>query len=137
MLSSRASLAAAIGATAGVVALAGCSAGAGGAAAGARASNTVRVLMVNNPQMVDLQKLTAANFTKETGIKVNFTVAAGERRARQDQPGRSPTRPASTTSPRVSNYEIPFYAKNGWLHALDDYVRQGRRRSTRPTSSSR
>ncbi|MGW0653807.1 hypothetical protein ACWD4T_34350, partial [Streptomyces umbrinus] len=29
---------------------------------------------VNNPQMVELQKLTAAHFTKETGIKVNFTV---------------------------------------------------------------
>ena len=30
--------------------------------------------MVNNPQMVELQKLTADHFTKETGIKVNFTV---------------------------------------------------------------
>ena len=36
--------------------------------------DTINVLMVNNPQMVDLQKLTAENFTKETGIKVNFTV---------------------------------------------------------------
>ena len=30
--------------------------------------------MVNNPQMVDLQKLTADNFTKQTGITVNYTV---------------------------------------------------------------
>ena len=36
--------------------------------------DSINVLMVNNPQMVDLQKLTADNFTKETGITVNFTV---------------------------------------------------------------
>ena len=35
--------------------------------------NAVRVLMVNNPQMVDLQKL-AGTFTQQTGIKVDFTV---------------------------------------------------------------
>ena len=49
--------------------VAGCGAGGGGGS-----SKTVRVLMVNNPQMVDLQKLTAANFTKQTGIKVDFKV---------------------------------------------------------------
>ena len=51
--------------------LSGCWAGAGGAGSG---GNSINVLMVNNPQMVELQKLTAAHFTKETGIKVNFTV---------------------------------------------------------------
>ena len=30
--------------------------------------------MVNNPQMVDLQQLTAKRFIKDTGITVNFTV---------------------------------------------------------------
>src|SRR5215211_3491338 len=30
--------------------------------------------MVNNPQMVDLQQLTAEHFTAETGITVNYTV---------------------------------------------------------------
>ena len=50
--------------------------GAGGGAAAAEAGTptAINVLMVNNPQMVDLQKLTADNFTKQTGIKVNFTV---------------------------------------------------------------
>ena len=41
---------------------------------GGGGAHSINVLMVNNPQMVDLQKLTADNFTKETGIKVNFTV---------------------------------------------------------------
>ena len=39
-----------------------------------RGGDAINVLMVNNPQMVELQKLTAEHFTKETGIKVNFTV---------------------------------------------------------------
>jgi hypothetical protein len=30
--------------------------------------------MVNNPQMIDLQRLTVDNFTAKTGINVNFTV---------------------------------------------------------------
>src|SRR5439155_14524073 len=51
--------------------LSGCWVGAGGSGSG---GNSINVLMVNNPQMVELQKLTAAHFTKETGIKVNFTV---------------------------------------------------------------
>ncbi|MGQ4417874.1 sugar ABC transporter substrate-binding protein, partial [Streptomyces sp. SAS_269] len=51
--------------------LSGCWAGAGGTGSG---GDSINVLMVNNPQMTELQKLTAAHFTKETGIKVNFTV---------------------------------------------------------------
>jgi sorbitol/mannitol transport system substrate-binding protein len=49
-------------------------AGGGGGGAGGGDANSISVLMVNNPQMVDLQKLTADNFTKQTGITVNFTV---------------------------------------------------------------
>src|SRR4029078_10496449 len=47
---------------------AGC-AGAGGTAFGG--GDALNVLMVNNPQMVQLQKLTAEHFTEETGIKVH------------------------------------------------------------------
>ncbi|MGW2749190.1 ABC transporter substrate-binding protein [Streptomyces sp. NPDC001450] len=35
---------------------------------------SINVLMVGNPQMEDIEKLTQNSFTKETGIKVNFTV---------------------------------------------------------------
>ena len=52
-----------------VLATSGC-AGAGGGGGGG-GDNAISVLMVNNPQMVDLQKLTADNFTKQTGIKIN------------------------------------------------------------------
>lgn len=99
--------------------LAGCS-GAGGAGGGSQA-HAINVLMVNNPQMEDLQKLTAANFTKTTGIKVNFTVLP-EDDARdkftQDFSSQSGQYDIAT----ISNYEVPFYAKNGWLASLSGHA---------------
>ncbi|MCX4751300.1 sugar ABC transporter substrate-binding protein [Kitasatospora sp. NBC_01287] len=99
--------------------LAGCG-GAGGAGGGSQA-HSINVLMVNNPQMEDLQKLTAANFTKSTGIKVNFTVLP-EDDARdkftQDFSSQSGQYDIAT----ISNYEVPFYAKNGWLAPLSGYA---------------
>ena len=62
-----------VAAAAGLSLLASGCAGWGGGPGGG-GPNSINVLMVNNPQMVDLQKLTADNFTKETGINVNFTV---------------------------------------------------------------
>ena len=47
--------------------------GAGGGGGGGGADNSINVLMVNNPQMLALQKH-AGEFTKESGITVNFTV---------------------------------------------------------------
>ncbi|MFI1167868.1 ABC transporter substrate-binding protein [Streptomyces sp. NPDC020801] len=99
--------------------LAGCS-GAGGAGGGSSA-HAINVLMVNNPQMVELQKLTAANFTKDTGIKVNFTVLPENDvrdKISQDFANQAGQYDVAT----LSNYEIPIYAKNNWLHPLDSYV---------------
>ncbi|MFK4148991.1 ABC transporter substrate-binding protein [Streptomyces sp. NPDC004065] len=99
--------------------LAGCS-GAGGAGGGSSA-HSVNVLMVNNPQMVELQKLTAAHFTKDTGIKVNFTVLPENDvrdKISQDFANQAGQYDVAT----LSNYEIPIYAKNGWLHPIDSYV---------------
>ena len=64
-------------------------AGAGGGGGGGGGDDkSITVLMVGNPQMVDIQKLTKDNFTKQTGIKVKLHGAAGERAARQGHPGR-------------------------------------------------
>ena len=53
-------------------------AGAGGgtsdAGGKAGAAQSINVLMVGNPQMEDIAKLTKDSFTKDTGITVNFTV---------------------------------------------------------------
>ncbi|MFG2883108.1 ABC transporter substrate-binding protein [Streptomyces sp. NPDC048297] len=101
--------------------LAGCS-GAGGAGGGSSA-HSINVLMVNNPQMVELQKLTASNFTKDTGIKVNFTVLPENDvrdKISQDFANQAGQYDVAT----LSNYEIPIYAKNGWLEPMDSYVKK-------------
>ncbi|MFD3993263.1 ABC transporter substrate-binding protein [Streptomyces sp. NPDC058583] len=98
--------------------LAACS-GAGGSASSG--GDTINVLMVNNPQMVELQKLTAAHFTKETGIQVNFTVLPENDvrdKISQDFSNQAGQYDVAT----ISNFEVPIYAKNNWLHALDEYV---------------
>ncbi|MFJ9420528.1 ABC transporter substrate-binding protein [Streptomyces sp. NPDC101249] len=98
--------------------LSGCWVGAGGSGSG---GDSVNVLMVNNPQMVELQKLTAGHFTKETGIKVNFTVLPENDvrdKISQDFANQAGQYDVAT----LSNYEIPIYARNGWLHDMDPYV---------------
>jgi polyol transport system substrate-binding protein len=93
--------------------------GAGGGGGGGGA-HTVNVLMVNNPQMVDLQKLTADNFTKQTGITVNYTVLP-ENDVRDKISQEFSSQAGQYDVATISNFEVPFYAKNGWLHSLDDY----------------
>ncbi|MFJ8080374.1 ABC transporter substrate-binding protein [Streptomyces sp. NPDC096205] len=98
--------------------LSGCWAGAGGSGSG---GDSISVLMVNNPQMVELQKLTAAHFTKKTGIKVNFTVLPENDvrdKISQDFANQAGQYDVAT----LSNYEIPIYARNGWLKEMDSYV---------------
>ncbi|AKZ55021.1 Various polyols ABC transporter, periplasmic substrate-binding protein [Streptomyces ambofaciens ATCC 23877] len=114
----RATLATAAAGTLLAPLLSGCWVGAGGAGSGGDAIN---VLMVNNPQMVALQKLTADHFTAETGIKVNFTVLPENDvrdKISQDFANQAGQYDAAT----LSNYEIPIYARNDWLHEMDSYV---------------
>jgi sorbitol/mannitol transport system substrate-binding protein len=93
-----------------------CAGAGGGNAAGD--PNSINVLMVNNPQMEDLQRLTADNFTKETGIKVNYTILPeNDVRAKISQEFSSQAGQYDVAS--LSNYEIPFYSANGWLAPLD------------------
>ncbi|HWM38506.1 MAG TPA: sugar ABC transporter substrate-binding protein [Streptomyces sp.] len=81
----------------------------------------IRVLMVDNPQMLELEKLTARYFTKKTGIEVDFTPLP-ENEVREhiyddfaDQSGRYDVA-------TVSNYETRTYADRGWLKPLDPYI---------------
>ncbi len=94
-------------------------AGAGGH--GSSGSDSINVLMVNNPQMTQLQELTEEHFTEETGIEVNFTVLP-ENEVRdkigQDFANQSGQYDVAT----ISNYETPIYSANGWLQPLDEYL---------------
>jgi sorbitol/mannitol transport system substrate-binding protein len=93
-------------------------AGFGGTGGG---KDSLNVLMVNNPQMVDIQKLTSENFTKQTGIKVNYTVLP-ENDVRDKISQELSSQAGIYDISTISNYEVPFYAKAGWLAPLSDYV---------------
>ncbi|MFP1627960.1 ABC transporter substrate-binding protein [Streptomyces sp. 5K101] len=94
-------------------------AGAGGTSFGG--GDALNVLMVNNPQMVQLQKLTARNFTKETGIEVNFTVLP-ENDVRDKISQDFSHQAGQYDIATISNFEVPFFAENGWLRPLDAYA---------------
>ncbi|MGA5299066.1 ABC transporter substrate-binding protein [Nucisporomicrobium flavum] len=102
------------------VALAGC-AGWGGGGGGSGGANSIDVLMVNNPQMIDLQRLTADHFTKQTGITVNFTVLP-ENDVRDKISQEFSSQAGQYDIASLSNFEIPIYAKSKWIAPLDGYV---------------
>ena len=99
--------------------LGGCAGWGGGVGGGG--SDSINVLMVNNPQMVDLQQLTAANFTKDTGIKVNFTVLP-ENDVRDKISQEFSSQAGQYDVATVSNFEIPIYARSRWIAPLDPYL---------------
>jgi sorbitol/mannitol transport system substrate-binding protein len=104
-----------------VLATSGCAGAGGGGGGGGGGGNAISVLMVNNPQMVDLQKLTADNFTKQTGITVNFTVLP-ENDLRDKASQEFSSQAGQYDVATLSNFEIPIYGKNGWVAPLDDYA---------------
>jgi sorbitol/mannitol transport system substrate-binding protein len=121
---SRARVRAAVSATAAALLVAGLTtgcAGWGGTSAGSGGADSIDVLMVNNPQMIDLQRLTAANFTKETGIGVNFTVLP-ENDVRDKISQEFSSQAGQYDVASLSNFEIPIYAKSKWIAPLDAYI---------------
>jgi sorbitol/mannitol transport system substrate-binding protein len=77
--------------------------------------------MVGNPQMEDIQKLTADNFTKQTGIEVNFTILP-ENELRDKVTQDVATGAGQYDVLTVGAYEVPIWAKNGWLKDMTPYV---------------
>ncbi|KQZ89958.1 sugar ABC transporter substrate-binding protein [Phycicoccus sp. Root563] len=96
-------------------------AGWGGGGVGGGGADSINVLMVNNPQMVDLQKLTADNFTKKTGIRVNYTVLP-ENDVRDKISQEFSSQAGQYDVASLSNFEIPIYAKAKWIAPLDEYL---------------
>ena len=115
----RLAMAVALPAVAGLT-LSGC-AGAGGGGGGGGDSKSITVLMVGNPQMVDIQDLTADSFTKDTGIKVNYTVLP-ENELRDKVTQDVATGAGQYDVATIGAYEVPIWSKNGWLHELDTYA---------------
>ncbi|MFK4088685.1 ABC transporter substrate-binding protein [Kribbella sp. NPDC020789] len=109
----------AIGAALLVSAVSGCAGWGGGAGGGG--ADSINVLMVNNPQMVDLQQLTAENFTKKTGITVNFTVLP-ENDVRDKISQEFSSQAGQYDVATLSNFEIPIYAKSKWIAPLSGHI---------------
>ncbi|MFF7791240.1 extracellular solute-binding protein [Streptomyces sp. NPDC007991] len=117
MRSTRYALIAGAAATA-LLATACSGAGAGGSSGG---DQSINVLMVGNPQMEDIAKLTKDSFTKETGIKVNFTVLP-ENELRDKVTQDIATQAGQYDVATIGAYEVPIWEKNGWLHELGSYT---------------
>jgi sorbitol/mannitol transport system substrate-binding protein len=101
--------------------LSGCAGAGGGGGGGGGSSKSISVLMVGNPQMLDIQKITKSTFTKDTGIKVNYTVLPeNELRTKVTQDVATGAGQYDVAS--VGAYEVPIWAKNGWLNDLDSYA---------------
>src|SRR4051794_41442018 len=103
------------------LALSGCAGAGGGGGGGGSDAKSLTVLMVGNPQMVDIQKLTKDNFTKDTGINVHYTVLPeNELRTKVTQDVATGAGQYDVAS--VGAYEVPIWAKNKWLKPLDSYT---------------
>jgi sorbitol/mannitol transport system substrate-binding protein len=98
----------------------GCSTG-GTTGSGTAGDNTLAALMVGNPQMEDIQKLTAETFTKQTGIVVKFTILP-ENELRDKITQDITNKVGQYDIATVGAYEVPIWAKYGWLHELSSYA---------------
>ena len=103
------------------LALSFCACAGGGGGWGAGGSKSINVLMVGNPQMVDIQKLTKDSFTKDTGIKVNYTVLP-ENELRDKVTQDVATGAGQYDVATVGAYEVPIWAGNGWLKDVGTYA---------------
>jgi sorbitol/mannitol transport system substrate-binding protein len=92
-----------------------------GGSVGGGGANSITVLMVNNPQMVDLQRLTAEHFTRDTGITVDFTVLP-ENDVRDKISQEFSSQAGQYDVASLSNFEIPIYARSGWIAPMDPYI---------------
>jgi sorbitol/mannitol transport system substrate-binding protein len=104
------------------LAVTGCAgAGGGGGGGGGGGAKSINVLMVGNPQMEDISKLTKDSFTKDTGIKVNFTILP-ENELRDKVTQDVATKAGQYDVATIGAYEVPIWHKNGWLQPLDSFA---------------
>lgn len=89
------------------------------AASGSAGGVTLTVATVNNPQMVDM-KNAVGDFTKQTGINVNFETLP-ENTLRQKVTADVATGGGQFDLATVGTYEVPNFAKNKWIVDLAPY----------------
>ena len=87
------------------------------AAAAPADGGSITVAIVDNPTMKDIQTLTPDNFTKQTGIKVNY-VSLNEQTLREQVTKSVGSGAAQYDVVMVGPYEAPQFGANGWLQDL-------------------
>src|SRR5579859_2451061 len=100
-------------------AVVGAACGAGGGGGGG--STTITLGAVDNPQMADLKKLVPDFEKANPSIKVNIVTLP------EDQIRQQVTQDVATQSGRfdlftIGTYEVPLWAKLGWLQDLSSYI---------------
>jgi polyol transport system substrate-binding protein len=93
------------------------SAGGSTAAGGSTSGTTITVAIVDNPTMKDIQSLTPDNFTKQTGIKVNY-VTLDEQTLREQVTKSVGSGAGQYDVVMIGPYEAPQFGQNGWLQDL-------------------
>src|SRR6266581_2920907 len=96
-----------------------CSGGAGGGGGGGQ--TTITLGAVDNPSMADLKKLVPDFQSAHPNIKVNIVTLP------EDQIRQQVTQDVATQSGRfdlftIGTYEVPLWAKLGWLQNLNPYI---------------
>jgi sorbitol/mannitol transport system substrate-binding protein len=99
-----------------------CSPGAGGGSSGS-GQTTITLAAVNNPQMADLQTLLPDFEKANPNIQVKIVILP-ENQLRQQV-----TEDVATKSGRydlftIGTYEVPIWAKNGWIENLSPYIQK-------------
>jgi sorbitol/mannitol transport system substrate-binding protein len=87
-------------------------------AAPAGEGGEITVAIVDNPTMKDIQTLTPDNFTKTTGIKVNY-VSLDEQTLREQVTKSVGSGAAQYDVVMIGPYEAPQFGANGWLQDLN------------------
>ncbi|OHV60252.1 sugar ABC transporter substrate-binding protein [Pseudofrankia sp. BMG5.36] len=87
----------------------------------ASGKTTITVALAANPQMKTAESLISDFEQKNPGIKVKFTVLP------ENDLRPAVTKDVATNSGQydvamIGSYEVPIWAKNGWIVPLDDYV---------------
>ena len=95
--------------------------GAGGN--GNSSQTTITVAAVGNPQMLDLQKLVPEFEKAHSDIQVKFVILP-ENQLRQQVTQDVATHSGRFDLSMIGTYEVPLWAKNGWIQNLASYVQK-------------
>jgi sorbitol/mannitol transport system substrate-binding protein len=105
-----------------IVALNGCGlAGAGGGSGSGPHGVALRVAIVSNPQMQDVEMLTKYFEREHPNIKVNY-VTLPENQSRATITDAVSTHSNEFDVVMISNYETPMWARYGWIVNLQPYI---------------